>query len=142
MRRWSTTSVGSPIAYTFSGFHVNRRVANERRQATDKGTRGNWHGVVGNHKQTAANGILFFSSLVLVKRTRSRAVHWQLGAESSREAQITSLGIIYSVPLAWHITGSWALTIKYSLYPTDHRENSSFSHHISRSSKTHGRRHF
>jgi len=84
-------SVGSPIHF-FSGVRVNRRVANERRQATEEGTRGNWHGVVGNHKQTAANGILFFSSLV-VKRIRSGAAHWQLGAESAREAQITSLAI-------------------------------------------------
>lgn len=87
--------------YTFYGFDVKRRVANERRQATDEGTRGNWHRVVGNHKQTAANGILFFSSLILVKRTRSGAARWQLGAESAREAQITSLGII---ACHWHHT--------------------------------------
>lgn len=90
MARWYTT-LKRGLAYTlFPGVRVNRRVANERRQATEEGTRGNWHGVVGNHKQTAANGILFFSSLILVKRIRSGAADWQLGAESAREAQITS----------------------------------------------------
>lgn len=74
-------SVGSSI-HIFPGVHVNRGVANERRQATDEGTRGNWHGVVGNHKQTAANGILFFSSLILLKRITSGAAHWQLGARA------------------------------------------------------------
>lgn len=39
---------------------VWRGVANERRQAADGVTIGNWHAVVGNRKQTAAIGILLF----------------------------------------------------------------------------------
>lgn len=96
-------------------FHVKRRVANKRRQATDEGTSGNWHGVVGNHKQTAANGILFFLIPYSSEKNQKRSCSLAAGSGARTRGPNNKLRD-YMVPLALHITGSRKLTTKCSLF--------------------------
>lgn len=66
------------------------RVANERRQATGEVTIGNWHGVVGNYKQTAATGILLLlNSFSWIKSKAEQ----RIGTWAARQAWIAGLGI-------------------------------------------------